>query len=308
MNTDMYHRAREFIYRNARPIDLARWKYHFEEGCKEAALDCLLQYQNEDGGFGHALEPDAWNPHSSPIQTWQATEILREIEFTQPDHPLIKGILRYLGSGANSDGHFWYNAIRSNNDYPHAPWWHAEQDSTDNESYNPTACLAGFVIRFADKQSDLYEFGRRLAQSAFAQLVNKTRENDMNTIHCYIRLMEYCCEAQVHDVIDLDHLKRILTKLVNKSITLDTCLWEKSYICKPSQFFSTTDSLFYHDNMAIAEYECEHIIHTQQDDGAWGIPWKWNDYPEQWAISKNWWKSHCVIRNLLYLKGMKRDT
>ena len=136
-----FEKARVFVYRNARPLDLARWQYHFENGSKEAVLTALAAYQNEDGGFGHALEPDAWNPNSAPIQTWTATEILREIYFTDNTHPIIAGILRYLDSGAEFTGHFWYNAPGSNNDYPHAPWWHTESDSTCHNDYNPTACL-----------------------------------------------------------------------------------------------------------------------------------------------------------------------
>jgi hypothetical protein len=75
-----YQNARAFIYRNARPLDFARWQYHFEGGGKDAVLTALSAYQNEDGGFGHALEPDSWNPNSVPLQTWTATEILREIK------------------------------------------------------------------------------------------------------------------------------------------------------------------------------------------------------------------------------------
>lgn len=89
MNT--YQKARTFIYRNARPLDIARWQYHFEGGSKKAVLTALAVYQNEDGGFGHALEPDCWNPNSAPIQTWTATEILREIDFTDSTHPIIDG-------------------------------------------------------------------------------------------------------------------------------------------------------------------------------------------------------------------------
>src|SRR5690554_3840316 len=124
MNT--YQKARQFIYRNARPLDLARWQYHFEGGDREAVLTALAAYQNEDGGFGHALEPDAWNPNSAPIQTWTATEILREIDFTDAAHPIIQGILRYLAGGQDFEGRFWFNTLRSNNDYPHAPWWQTE--------------------------------------------------------------------------------------------------------------------------------------------------------------------------------------
>ena len=62
-------KAREFIYRNARPLELAQWQYHFENGSKENVLAVLSFYQNKDGGFGHALEADSWNPNSSPVQT-----------------------------------------------------------------------------------------------------------------------------------------------------------------------------------------------------------------------------------------------
>ena len=60
-----------------------RWKYLFEGGSREDVLTSLAAYQNEDGGFGHALEPDCWNPDSSPIQTWVAAEIIQKIGFEE---------------------------------------------------------------------------------------------------------------------------------------------------------------------------------------------------------------------------------
>lgn len=62
----IFEKTRMFVYRNSRPLDIARWQYHFEDGSKEAVLTALAPYQNEDGGFGHALEPDSWNPNSTP--------------------------------------------------------------------------------------------------------------------------------------------------------------------------------------------------------------------------------------------------
>ena len=115
--------AKDFIYRNARPLDLARWQYLFENGKKEDVLKILAKYQNEDGGFGHALEPDCWNPNSSPIQTWVATEIIKEVNLNEKEYPMIQGILRYLETTKDFNGHIWFNTIPSNDDYPHAPWW-----------------------------------------------------------------------------------------------------------------------------------------------------------------------------------------
>lgn len=299
-----YHKARAFIYRNARPLDMARWQYHFENGDKEAVPRALAAYQNEDGGFGHALEPDAWNPHSSPIQTWVATEILREAGVTDSAHPLIQGILRYLASGQDFEGHFWYNTVQSNNDYPHAPWWHTESDSTCHNDYNPTACFAGFILRFADPDGELYRLGRRIAREAFEAFMQGGRENDMHTLACYIRLMQYCAEAGTGDIFDIATLQEKLRERVSQSITRDLDAWERDYICKPSQFFSDMKSPFYEGNQGLAAYECDYIVRTQLDDGSWPILWRWDDYPEAWAIAKNWWKGNGAILNMLYLRGM----
>lgn len=52
-------------------------------------MECLSFYQNEDGGFGHALEDDVWNPASIPIGTWKATEIIAKIGGVSHDHPVV---------------------------------------------------------------------------------------------------------------------------------------------------------------------------------------------------------------------------
>ena len=40
------YEIRNWIYRNARPLDLAFWQYHFEIGSKEEVLRILQCYQN----------------------------------------------------------------------------------------------------------------------------------------------------------------------------------------------------------------------------------------------------------------------
>ncbi|MDR1532485.1 MAG: hypothetical protein LBS62_09985 [Clostridiales bacterium] len=299
-----YDRARAFLYRNARPLDIARFQYHFEGGSREAALTALAAYQNGDGGFGHALEADAWNPNSAPIQTWAATEILREIGAEDAKHPIIQGMLRYLASGAEFDGRFWYNAPRSNNDFPHAPWWHIENNTAHNGDYNPTAALAAFILRFAKRDSDVYALGERVANEALEQLFSGKRENDMHTVLCYIRLWE---AAQNEELLAK------LRGLVKSTITPNTAKsgtsgeWGTSYICRPSRFFNSRGSVFYADNKNIADYEWGYIVKSQLKDGSWNIPWNWaGAYPEEWAVSKNWWKGNGAVLNLLYLRGMSK--
>ena len=43
-----FEKARTFMYRNARPLDLARFQYHFENGSKQNVMNVLSYYQNDD--------------------------------------------------------------------------------------------------------------------------------------------------------------------------------------------------------------------------------------------------------------------
>ena len=112
--------AKKFIYRNARPLDFARWKFHFENGSAQDVLEILAAYQNPDGGFAHAIEPDLWNIVSTPAGVWAAAEILREIGFSDASHPVIQGMLRYLASGKDFQNNRWQFSVPSNRCYPHA--------------------------------------------------------------------------------------------------------------------------------------------------------------------------------------------
>ena len=302
--TDTFKTAREFIYRNARPLDLARFQYHFENADKEAVMNALSYYQNEDGGFGHAVEADSWNPNSTPIHTSTALDIIREIGFEDKNHPVIIGALKWLGSGKHFNGKTWDIVVRSNNDYPHAPWWHTESISTSHTDYNGTAQMAGFIVYFADRESEVFKLGIRIINEAIEAL-SPEKLNDMHTCTCYIHMKEYIEKAGLTHLFPYDDLNAKLHKAVNNLIETDKNKWG-GYICKPSQFLKSRNSEFYLENKEICEYECEHIINTQLNEGCWPITWNWEKFTQEWAISKNWWKSHLIVENLLYLKGFSK--
>jgi hypothetical protein len=300
-----YQEVCKWIYRNARPLELARWKYHFEKGSSEEVIKCLMQYQNEDGGFGHGLEPDAWNPNSAPIQTYHAIEIIREIEFDDKAHPMIRGMLDYLASGQYMRDGYWENVIASNNEYPHAPWWHSEAESSSNNHYNPSVGLAGFALYYADKDSELYKRASNIAKVAVDDLLHK-EEINMHVLSCFIALFEYCESAAITDLVPMVEFKHKLIELVSCSITKDINSWATDYICKPSRFLKTPNSMFYPTNKDIADYESDFILNTRNAEGVWDITWSWPAYAEEWAISKNWWKSIVAIENLIYLSVFGR--
>lgn len=142
-NRDVLARARTFLYENARLLDRRRYEFWFEGGSKEAVIAALRAYQNPDGGFGNALEPDMRCPYSQPAATEMALMVMDEIGLFDPE--VLDGIIRYLRDITLPDGGL-PSVFKSASEYPHAPWWEAERD--DEPSINPT----GNVIAILYKQ------------------------------------------------------------------------------------------------------------------------------------------------------------
>jgi hypothetical protein len=65
--TQILESAQTFILSNARLLERHLFAYLFQGGDRQKALTALLAYQNEDGGFGNALEPDKRTKTSQPI-------------------------------------------------------------------------------------------------------------------------------------------------------------------------------------------------------------------------------------------------
>ena len=306
-----YLRSKDFILRNARPLDIARWYYLFEGGNRDDVLKTLKAYQNIDGGFAHALEPDCWNTRSTPLQTWVATRIIREVHLEDKKHPMILDILNYLASGAEFDGHRWngLSTVASNNEYPHAPWWSYTQ--TQESSYNPTASLIGFILKYAEKDSNLYLFACNLAQEAYSYFKDHFPLDSMHEAACYVELYEYIKNTdhtkrhELYHLINLEHFKNLLQQQIKHLITYHTDSWLTDYVCKPSLFIADRSSDFYADNKDICHFECQFIKEHQNKDGTWNVAWNWDAYPNEWAISKNWWQSDIIINNLKYLKAFE---
>lgn len=295
------NRARMFIYQNARPLDLARWQYLFENGSRESVLKALAVYQNADGGFGHGLEADCWNPESSPIQTWAATEILREVHMNKKTHPMVQGILRYLETTKDFDGHSWANTIPSNDRYPHAPWW--SFTPAEEINYNPTASLIGFILRYASPESSLYPTAERLLKEAYAYFKENCPLESMHTVSCYVELYEDL-SACGSVAIDLNEFEKLLQVQIAHILTKDTSVWATEYVCKPSLFIHSRNSCFYAENKALCDFECRFLSETQKPDGSWAVTWDWGRAPEQWHISKNWWKADLILKNRKFYQSM----
>ncbi|MEF2965547.1 prenyltransferase/squalene oxidase repeat-containing protein [Paenibacillus sp. M1] len=129
------------MYSSARLLDRMRFAYHFEGGSREKVLNALRLYQNADGGFGNALEPDMRGPHSQPVATETALLVIKEVDGW--DSELMDGVLSYLKEITLEGGGF-PRATTAVNDYPHAPWWTTEKDGVP--SLNPTGSIIGMLL------------------------------------------------------------------------------------------------------------------------------------------------------------------
>jgi predicted acetyltransferase len=155
-----YQRIRRWVYRYGKHLDITRWRYHFENGSKDDVIEALLFYQNEDGGFGHALEIDCWNPNSSPVCTFIAYRILEEIGCVNKDHPIIRGMMDFFEKGEYWTEHGCYWSIPSNNEYPVMPWYRFPNAPWFPNIWPPENYTNGdfidFVMKYFDKNSEIY--------------------------------------------------------------------------------------------------------------------------------------------------------
>lgn len=309
LSSDQLRSVKNWTYRNARPLDLARWEYflYSMRGSGDDVLRALSVYQNADGGFGHALEPDMWNPDSSPIQTWYATQFLDEIGMEDATHPIIRGIVNYFSTIPRFGDNEWRATVPSMNEHPHAPWWghNINEQPQDKINYKPTAAIVGFLIRFSDENTQIYQTACDIARKIYNQYMKSDLTDDMLAVQCLIQMCEYISVFQ-NTVIDTDALRAKLIEQVKFCITKNTDEWLTGYVCTPSVFVRPPDSVYASGIRDYIEIEANMMIDTLSDDGTWNIPWSWGNYTHEWEISKNWWKADKAVNNMRFLLNFGR--
>jgi len=124
MTTPDFEAAAAFIAANARVVDRRRFERMFGGGAAQAVRDAVAAYRNDDGGFGHALEPDCRAPGSQPLAVDMALRILDEADAW--DLPLVSGACDWLAEVAPAEGGA-SSAEPSMTGWPHAPWWRPEE-------------------------------------------------------------------------------------------------------------------------------------------------------------------------------------
>ncbi|MFE2021069.1 hypothetical protein ACFW9O_23785 [Streptomyces sp. NPDC059499] len=95
-------RAEQFIWLTARVLEQRRFAHHFLDGGADVVETALAAYLNEDGGYGHALEPDLRGPVSQPLHTAHGLSVLDSIG--RCSGLRVERICRYLTDVSTKEG------------------------------------------------------------------------------------------------------------------------------------------------------------------------------------------------------------
>ncbi|CQR61369.1 hypothetical protein [Streptomyces leeuwenhoekii] len=112
-------RAERFVWLTARVLEQRLFAHHFRDGGAGPVETALDAYRNEDGGYGHALEPDLRGPVSQPLHTARALRVLDALG--RCGGPRVERVCRYLTAVSTPDGAL--PAVHpSQRGYPAAPF------------------------------------------------------------------------------------------------------------------------------------------------------------------------------------------
>jgi len=124
MNTPDFSAAAAFVAASGRVLDRRRFQRLFEDGPAAPVRDAMAAYRNDDGGFGHALEPDCRAPGSQPAAVAMALHIMDETDAWDDD--LVRGACDWLAAVAPAEGGAAFVEATLAG-WAHAPWWVPEE-------------------------------------------------------------------------------------------------------------------------------------------------------------------------------------
>lgn len=291
------NKAIKFVLENARPLELAVYKHFFEHKSNQAVIDELSKFQNADGGFGHALEPDFFNPNSSPIATNDAIITLSRVNALDRNSDIVKGIVKYLEShdSFNEDKKRWLFAIDSNKNYPHAIWWEKKGDGISK--FNPSISLAAFITCYGNR-TYLYD---EIIKESFEYLQNGG-DISGDDINCYLLAYELLNQNSINDIIDINVFKDLLCKAIENCICKDTEKYGTEYVPMPSVIFTGRHLEFITPEIKpLITAEKDILGKLQMEDGGFDITWKWyTPYPDEYEQARAWWRPRITIEKLLF--------
>jgi len=133
-------RAADFIWLHARLVDRRRFAHAFLGAPAEPVVAAVRAYRNDDGGFGHALEPDIRTPTSQPGAVMHALEFLAEAGASGDS--MVGAAADFLAGVTRGDGGVPF-VLPTAAEHPRAPWWQpVDESSLTQTGANAAALIA----------------------------------------------------------------------------------------------------------------------------------------------------------------------
>lgn len=290
----LFERGSSYITDNGRPLECALYKYEFSNQPNDESRHCLIAFQNNDGGFGNALEPDIRLPGSSVLCTTVGLQLAVEMGLDSSDF-IVQSALDYLSTQFDNKLQCWQATPLAVNDYPHAPWWHREASGEVNKQalvMNPGIEVASYFVRWG--RSDFEEWLDHALQAV--------QNPEQHELLCLARLADTPNLSSDMRVL----LQNLITGCADSKIESVPENWG-GYCLKPLTIIQAPDHFLAPGfaNAISAQLDFEEA--QQEDSGAWLPPWDWGgNYPDSWQQARREWSGILTLDMLRRLKKFGR--
>jgi hypothetical protein len=285
--TDLLDAAAGFVWRTARLLDRHRFAHLFLDGDRAPVLAALAAYQNPDGGFGNALEPDLRGPASQPEPVEVALGVLDEVDAM--DHPMVAAACDWLVTATTPDGGVPF-VLPSAAEHPRAPWWETQPDPPAN--LVPTAAIAGLLHKHRVAHPWLAgatDYGWRA--------IDAMAGTSPYEVRAVLPFLDH--------VPDRDRAEAAFSRV--GALTLDQGLVAldpaaTGEVHTPLDYAPTPDTMarrLFDDDVIAAHLD--HLVASQQPDGGWNV-----SFPAWTEAAGLEWRAWATVHNLTVLRAYGR--
>lgn len=271
-DTDAMQAAQNFVWVSGRLLERLRFGHLLGNVEPARVVDALRPYQNPDGGFGEAIEPDFRGPISQPLGIDTALRLLDEVGVW--DRAIVDRIGAYLTS-IEVPGGGVPNVLSSVVGYPHAPWWEPADDHPP-ASLLPTASVAGLLHRHGVEHPWLGP-ATDFCWRALAEIPARLASPEGRQYRVQIAYESRAVVLFLDNVPDRDRAREAAAALGRALlddgvIALDPA--EAGEAANPLDFAPHPDTLarqWFADDVIDAHLDA--LIAAQQADGGWRVEW-----------------------------------
>lgn len=136
---------------------------------KDYVLDCMMMYQNKDGGFGNGLYIDNYNTNSSVYQVYEAFRLLEMSGFDKTCEDkmyldIINKAGNYLYNRCVMKDNKWNPNVKSNDDFAHSELFSFTKENEELFGYHPTIDLIGYSLVLFKETKAYYNKAMKIAR------------------------------------------------------------------------------------------------------------------------------------------------